>query len=348
MSVKEFFKESHFAVSSPLGTDFDNLITVEEDTLLDEVLLLFARKPVQSLTVFSLKRKAFVAMLDRMDVLCYLLYAAFTGDDLGGDKLKADAMSYAHKASRGEPVEEGDTKELHWRLQKFYSASVTTVLSASTDKKSERIYGGEPFLRALQRMLYNNLCRIPVVSPGGNVHKVISQTDVVHFIHQNRAQLRDPELNSCVSDLGLGQCDTDLAVRVDDPIYRAFEMMCQQQSSGVGVIDSERRLKETVTLSDLRIESKEVSWLTDLWLPAMEFMSKRRSSMGWSSEHQLITCSPSDKLETVIARMSEFRVHHIFVVDDPRTMKFMGIVCPGDILRALLLDDEHKSICRQK
>jgi 5'-AMP-activated protein kinase regulatory gamma subunit len=84
----------------------------------------------------------------------------------------------------------------------------------------------------------------------------------------------------------------------------------------------------TLSASDLRGINDET--LNTLTLPVREFLDKVQRKAPASP----VRCSPDEKLDTVIDRLIQSRVHRLWITDE--NQKPVGVVALTDVIRTLL------------
>eukprot|EP01118_Nematostelium_gracile_P003103 TRINITY_DN1353_c0_g1_i1.p1 TRINITY_DN1353_c0_g1~~TRINITY_DN1353_c0_g1_i1.p1 ORF type:complete len:319 (-),score=47.96 TRINITY_DN1353_c0_g1_i1:25-933(-) len=143
--------------------------------------------------------------------------------------------------------------------------------------------------------------RCPVSTSGKNLGH-ISQSDVIAFMAQQMDKF--PNLGSkTIRELGL-QRGPVLSISKDFSLLESFSRISESRFSGVAIIDDQRRLVNNLSASDFKgIVDEFPKMLSE---PTGNFLEKKSPP---------ITCTPEDKLSDVIKRISQSKIHRIFVVD---------------------------------
>lgn len=182
------------------------------------------------------------------------------------------------------------------------------------------------------------------------IDAVVSQSDVVRFLHRHSDALVDV-LRVNLRDIGLGgdwDDEPGVGARQEKdeeetigggvscvlPTTRALEAFSAMRADGVSVVGVVREprgpLVDCLSVSDLRGVSE--ARLADLDLPVARFTASRRPA---GSEPRLVTVRPDADLGDALAKMSSERVHHVFVTDlEGRPIR---VVTPTDVFRAMAL-----------
>jgi CBS domain-containing protein len=157
--------------------------------------------------------------------------------------------------------------------------------------------------------------------------KLISQSDVVRYLGQHKDQLPFHLLNSPVGQLNLLH-ESVVHVRDDTTAIQAYFRLLRHGVSAIAILDNRQRLVGTLSASDLRGINDET--LNTLTLPVREFLDKVQRKAPASP----VRCSPDEKLDTVIDRLIQSRVHRLWITDE--NQKPVGVVALTDVIRTLL------------
>ncbi|GBF91217.1 hypothetical protein Rsub_04886 [Raphidocelis subcapitata] len=189
-----------------------------------------------------------------------------------------------------------------------------------------------------------------MAASGLKVTHVVSQTDVIKLLWQNRACF-GPTLNATIEELEMddGACWT---VPASMPALEAFGFMARDHKSSLGLVDA-GKLVANLSVSDLRGLTPEEFPL--LLLSAAEFVAVRNGIAGVTKEEALagkrvagakeggyaavfaaapvVTVSTSSTFEEVLGALVNKSLHRIYVVDGAGAA--VSIVTPTDILRLI-------------
>jgi len=97
-----------------------------------------------------------------------------------------------------------------------------------------------------------------------------------------------------------------LSVLKGKPLIEAFSNIVETKFTGLAIIDDEGKLINNISASDLKGVTKETFW--KLELPIEKILGDREKLPP-------LTCKSSDTLADIIQRVSDCRVHRIYVVD---------------------------------
>jgi CBS domain-containing protein len=145
---------------------------------------------------------------------------------------------------------------------------------------------------AAELMLERRISGLPVVSPGGEVLGVISETDILfkertrevrkQGLLTRRALADEESLKLTARTVGAAMTMPALTIGADRPVSEAATMMLERHVNRLPVVDTELRLVGLVTRSDLvrafarsdeeiATELRQETLLHDLWLDPARF-----------------------------------------------------------------------------
>jgi CBS domain-containing protein len=155
---------------------------------------------------------------------------------------------------------------------------------------------------------------------------IISQSDLVSYFSKNSEKL--PEIASKSLD-ELKLVHPLISVRGDARLGDALGILYENRVSGVAIVEhATEHLLGNLSASDLRGFYNEYE-LAELNQPILEFLSKRRTK-------PTLFCTGKTTLKEAIARLTENRVHRLYIIDGESTKRAIGVVTLSDVLYALL------------
>jgi len=145
--------------------------------------------------------------------------------------------------------------ELHFPADDVFNAPLLNILNLSQVNSPSYIEEDSSvsvlIKKFLNRKHYFRLHRLAVTDKKGDVVDVISQSDVIAFVHHHINTLphskRDMRLG-----LMSGLIRTPIMVRIDSPFVDALEVLCKNKISGLALVDHEFKLSGNISVSDLR------------------------------------------------------------------------------------------------
>ena len=171
--------------------------------------------------------------------------------------------------------------------------------------------------------------------------RLISQTDVVRFLISHASEM-GPLQHRSLGELGLVYSSDGVSPRgvecVDGatPALDAFGILSARGLSALGVVDDEGKLTANLSPSDLRCVLPD-SWGV-LARPLRSMLELQ--CCGGTGKRGLVVCMPDTCLLDAMKRISETKLHHIFVVDS--TGAPLAVVSTTDILRLFLRPEKAK------
>jgi len=174
--------------------------------------------------------------------------------------------------------------------------------------------------------------RVAVLDDTGAVKYIVSQSDLVRFIHKTEetyGSLGDFSL----ADLRLGS-NTVLTIPEKTPTLLAFATLHKQNKSCAGIVNADGQLVANLSKSDLRGISPE--GFSQLVYPVSEFLQAKQGDSvvnggAPTPKYKLFSTNAEDSLANVLTTIIDNGLHRIYVVDgDGRPT---AIVTLTDILR---------------
>lgn len=173
--------------------------------------------------------------------------------------------------------------------------------------------------------------RIPIVNEKGEVVCIISQSDLVAFLHKN-TDMFQAVLNKKVSDASAKLIHKVITVHMSSPVIDAFEMLYTKGVNAVAIVDNDGRIVGNLSPADLKgIVGHSFE---SLYGDVDSFLKLVRSKEIQKQEHQVATVSADSTLQAAVDRMMELHVHRIYIENVDR--KPVGVITLTDIISALV------------
>ena len=232
------------------------------------------------------------------------------------------------------------------------SATVTQSLAECLERclyisPSEK--PGDVRLRALPH-------RFAVMNSDNAIEHIVSQSDIVMYLHTNRDILTPLFTEATVNELGLASTPGIAFVGASTPTIEAFREMERHRVGAVPIVDeATRTLIGTLSESDLTHLRGGASFAA-LALPVAEFLlhahklsvstpaqqsgglynpntSAFAAALMRHRERLVVSCRPSDTLTDVLTKMDVNAVHRVWVVDDAGVPT--GVIALADVLAVI-------------
>jgi len=180
----------------------------------------------------------------------------------------------------------------------------------------------------------------------GLVWRVLSQTDIVKYLHANLNKLGKYQENliaTPINKLHLGHPIGKEVITANNDTERAvdgFLKMFNDIINAVAIVDSTGKIRGNLSASDLRgMTSDSLKFVKKAPLEFLQAMSGHKPS-------EPITCTPETPLKNIMDIVLKQHVHRVWVVDEQK--KPIGVVTLTDVIHAITKfvtgDQEIKSM----
>jgi len=271
----------HLTISSFSGQSRNSLVRLDPTATVRDALKTFNTEKVLSCPIANSNNGADVwGFLDLFDLLSYLL-------ELWDENEQAETNGITHL---GEKFLDHKVKEL-------------------TDRSDNNVYAaviGEEHAHRLVRLFGLGVHRVAQLDLRGTVSNIISQSDVVKYLHAN-INLLGEQANKSISELNMISADKQLVVaQADQSAISAFKLISDNLVSAVPLIDKQGLLVGTLSVSDLRLVQDDLS---PLILSSLQYKAIQEPRPA-------VVCTPNATLGSVIATLANSNVHRVWVVDE--------------------------------
>jgi len=197
--------------------------------------------------------------------------------------------------------------------------------------------------------------RFAVMNDDNFITHVVSQSDMVMYLHTNRDILTELFTNATIAELGLCNAPGIASVGASTPTIDAFREMERHRVGAVAVVDEVSRvLIGTLSESDITHLHGGASFAS-LALPVGEYllhshpeitpwmptdaerlapMNPKSSAyaviLSQNASSLVVSCRPTDTLTDVLTKMDTRAVHRVWVCDDAN--RVVGVVALADVL----------------
>jgi len=285
----------------------EKLIEVRHDTTIEQVLALMAKYGVTSVPVRAAgdaqtpgDSTECIGIINLVDIVAFCVFAIAEGDAyLRVDLSNLESMDAPVSDILGAVSSEASSA---WSFKTYPAAAhINDVMY--------------PFCAGVHRVL------ISTGAPGAE--GLVSQTDIVRFLHAHKAELPDELLASPL----LPHKGTPVTMSSDQRALVGFRKMVVMDRSSVGIVDDAGVLVGNLSLSDLRgINKSNFASLAD---PVLDFLASRAEA---HTPRPLIKAAPETSLGDVIDLLVAEKVHRVWLVDEAG--KPLGQLSMSDVLLA--------------
>jgi len=167
--------------------------------------------------------------------------------------------------------------------------------------------------------------RVAVFNTNNQLTNIISQSDILSFIHKNISMFPESVRSKTVTELNIAH--PTIMVRIDDPFSDAISSLYHARVSGIALVDHQYRLSANLSASDLRgILPDGFDYFSG---STLQFLVKGTET----SLRSPIICDTNTSFENLIQLLMTEHVHRIYVTNqyDYPT----GVISLSDIIRIL-------------
>eukprot|EP00030_Apusomonadida_sp_AF-17_P005891 a676594_640.p2 GENE.a676594_640~~a676594_640.p2 ORF type:complete len:332 (-),score=150.69 a676594_640:58-1014(-) len=190
------------------------------------------------------------------------------------------------------------------RLDQWASSVVGVFSTEGASEWSFKTYANSDLLSEVMYPMAAGVHRVLVFNPETHREALLSQTDVVRFIHENRDRVDQTVLNGTIAPRG-----SVLTMHSDQRALVGFRRMCQHDRSSIAIVDADGKLVGNLSLSDLR--GLDRATFGDLGDPVLAFLAARAEGVV----KPVVSVAPDASLGSMIAKMLSNKVHRVWVVD---------------------------------
>lgn len=308
-----------------------SVVVGHQDTTVETALAIMKKNKVTSLPVLDAEQKEYMGMVNLFDLATAV---AFNSLFKNMDEHAIESLSEEHGTNLHE--------------DQVFQTPLVHFLGLSEESKSLWVYNSSDSLRDLLDVFSKGVHRVLVRFPGrstidpqatqGHYDRVLSQSDVVRFLHTNAALAAFlPVMESSLEELHLASTkssDNNTVVSVDGKIraITAFQKLILHEVSAIAICDEEGALISTLSVSDFRGISHDT--FKYLLLPVLDFLKVTRGV-----HVEPVSCHAQDTLRSVLNKVMAGSVHRCWVVDEAG--RPTGLVSLTDIIMKFSPYDLH-------
>lgn len=158
-----------------------------------------------------------------------------------------------------------------------------------------------------------------------NVSGYVTQTDIVRTLSKHM-HLLDSITNKSLEDIGFQLKDV-LTVSASQKAIDAFKLIKDNRVSAVGVVDNDGVLIGNISASDIKMIEQDARHLSRLFNTVEVFLIKCQQFNKVDGE--VVTCSMDHKFSSTIQKLTDRKIHRIYVVD--KMKKPIGVLSVSDL-----------------
>jgi len=276
------------------------LVGVSEDDKVSTVLSKLADNNVLSAIAFEMRGRP-IGFIDTFDILTDITHTANIQD-------LSKPMN-----ERLEMLKAGGAR--------FAEQTCKQIINASKRDPFIILPKSSSLMDAVQQL--SNAHRIAIADE--NKFHILAQVDLASLIVK-RHNTFGTVLHKPISEVGLKPSSTVGAMDQNVSVMGCMRFMRDNNMSGIAVLDPSKKILTNFSASDLLGLRQDKFQM--LALPVSEFL---HTKYGYIMPP--VICLPDDTVESIMFKMTAFKVHRIFVVD--KYMKPIGVITLTDIMKFL-------------
>eukprot|EP00698_Gefionella_okellyi_P016988 TRINITY_DN4925_c0_g1_i1.p1 TRINITY_DN4925_c0_g1~~TRINITY_DN4925_c0_g1_i1.p1 ORF type:complete len:295 (+),score=51.73 TRINITY_DN4925_c0_g1_i1:160-1044(+) len=268
---------------------------------------------ILSAPVFDPTTQQYIGFLDMKDLVSIVVHVA-------GQKAQHDQIQHVRTLLKS--------------LDSYsYPTEGVTISYLARRRPFHSVLIGSPLIKAVE-ILERRIHRVAIVDAQGKVVKILSQSAVVKYLSQHMETLGS-SIHRELADLKLG-IKTVFQVNEQQSALESFKLMEQKNVSGVAVVDKATgRLTGNVSSRDLKkfIHAPSFGLLHS---PVSQFLKVLRQEDISDTRQPTVACFANSTFAHAIGLISATRLHHLYVVDNEREYKPVGVISLTDILQTAM------------
>ncbi|EDQ87540.1 uncharacterized protein MONBRDRAFT_37974 [Monosiga brevicollis MX1] len=179
--------------------------------------------------------------------------------------------------------------------------------------------------------------RAYIVEPGSDITNVVTQTSLLEFLHAHLDEF--PKLvDSTVADLQLGTKKDIVSCKPTDTMQSALLKMRDEHVSALPFVDKANKVLGVVSSRDTRLLIRQPTRLRFLNQPLELFNDLHVAPF----DAEVVCCTSSDTLRSVIEKLRKNRVHRVFVVDDDNVLQ--SVIALRDVIAQFVKEPADSKI----
>jgi len=284
------------------------LRTVSSNTTLEETIQILAEEDILSVPVYDPESSNYLGFVDVLDIVFAIIkiYSNATEDE---------AICWSPWAD--------DLKTLSLRGVRFAVKPVKNVIDMSKADPYLPVSPNGTLFQLIEEIFCKGFHRAPIVEENIPIG-LVTQSDIL-FDLSNNMHLLGPLAQQSLQSLNMG---TKSVIQMSSEAQSiiAFHLMYQHKVSAVAIVGKQGELLANLSASDIRGISHDNFGC--LLKPIFDFVRNRKEKVKAP-----VTCKLDSTLETVIMKLSIFRIHRLWIVDDAD--RPIGVLSLTDIMKLL-------------
>jgi CBS domain-containing protein len=252
-------------------------------------------------------------------------------DDFAGYRGFVDMLQLvSHVIEEVSDLTRGDLfTDEYWRAKtRIRNTKLRTFIWQNEQPPS--IFAGASLFQAMESMALTDSHRLAITNYSGDVTGILTQSDMIGWVFSQLKSIPDA---ASVQVHEIRPYNWILTVRDTISARRAFEIMARKKVNGLAVVNVDGRLTDCLSVRDLRGIGPGTSQFSKLWDNVATFKMGVRSRFPGLEKKWGGYCLRTDTLEDVVRKMTNLKIHRIFVVDSYSTMRPIDVISQTDVLK---------------
>lgn len=297
--------------------DYD-IVAVQEDERLPRVFSKLIVEGFLSVPVLDSHRR-YVTTVDMLDLVMFVV-DMFT------------------KGGAATTPTQKDWEQFFATEEKWASYTIRDVINHPKQRKPSVFpcYPGVSVLQGMTIFANTQIHRLPVINTQGRVQGFVTQSMVISLLSQNMAML-GRLANAKVADMEAILNPKLITVREDDKAIDAFRLMATHNVSGLGVLNNEGYLVDTISARDLRGIGNNAGRWSWLFQTVKDYKNLTRQEFSAQTPREVLSVTRDDTLARVIDLMDDGNIHRVFLVErEEKGLRPKKVISQGDVIRFIV------------
>lgn len=305
-------------VSSLINRKFESPIIIHSKNSVADAVEILAQSDISSAPVVSGSDEAIHYMFEFRDI-CQLMVNYLSDESNGADSLDQRLTNVTRGSSYSFLIADGSIDQTHFKGKDsgFNSILLTdsVFLACTAFAKGQH--------------------RLAVVDLDGNFEGVISQSDVIKFLHRHQDLCsRSILLQQTLVDLNLAKKKT-ICIEWEKSVFDGMKLMVQENVSSIGLIDEAGLLVGVLSMSDAKFIFHLKAF--DLLKSSLcDFVNQVRQVIAASdgkTRYPVFSVRPQATIEAVMQKLVATRAHRMYITEN---MEPVGVISLTDIIRTII------------
>jgi len=307
-SIIKFLQET--SISNILPEKRIQILELDSNTTVSQAIKALAQNEILSMPVWNKADGFYLGFLDYLDILSFAINMYIEGNQVSETQYGAYCT---------------DISILRHRGVRFGMKPVKEIINVSKKDQFIPVYAHGSVYQLIEGVFYKGIHRVPVMDENNKIISIVTQSDMLNFLTKQMEILVKDLGNITINQLDLGTKNV-ITMSANAQAIHAFYLMYAHKVSAVAIVNSLGSMIANLSASDIR--GLEQQHFESLLLPVTQYISNQMGKVKAP-----ITCSLNTDFQTVLLKMSLFRIHRIWIVDE--NDKPIGVISQTDVMKKL-------------